>query len=58
MVAYGEEVPEAIGVTHCQADCNGYCRSRSGRVVTRWPGTMGEYRDWVSEPQPHDFVSR
>ena len=53
MAAYNEEVQRAIsGVAHWQAGCNGYYRSRSGRVVTQWPGTMGEYRDRVSEPSP------
>jgi hypothetical protein len=45
------------GVAHWQAGCNGYYRSRFGRVVTQWPGTMGEYRDRVCEPCLDDFAT-
>jgi cyclohexanone monooxygenase len=58
MAEYNEEVQRAIaGVVHWQAGCNGYYRSPSGRVVTQWPGTMGEYRDRVVVPDPDDFIT-
>jgi cation diffusion facilitator CzcD-associated flavoprotein CzcO len=58
MASYNEEVQQAIsGVDHWQAGCNGYYRSASGRVVTQWPGTMGEYRDRVVMPDPDDFLT-
>jgi len=45
MARYNEEVQEAIaGVRVWQADCNGYYRSPSGRVVTQWPYSMSEFR--------------
>ena len=57
MASYNEEVQRAIGgVEHWQAGCNGYYRSASGRVVTQWPGTMGEFRDRAVVPQSDDFV--
>ncbi len=57
MASYNEEVQRAIGgVEHWQAGCNGYYRSASGRVVTQWPGTMGEFRDRAAVPQSDDFV--
>jgi cation diffusion facilitator CzcD-associated flavoprotein CzcO len=57
MASYNDEVQQAIGgVEHWQAGCNGYYRSSSGRVVTQWPGTMGEFRDRAAVPRPDDFV--
>jgi cation diffusion facilitator CzcD-associated flavoprotein CzcO len=44
MQCYNEEVQEAIaGVRVWQADCHGYYRSASGRIVTQWPFSMIEY---------------
>ena len=44
MAAYNEEVQRAIkSIAVWQADCNGYYRSRTGRVVTQWPFSMSEY---------------
>ncbi len=42
---YNVEVQDAIAhVSVWQADCNGYYRAPSGRVVTQWPFSMTEYR--------------
>ena len=50
MDRYNEDVQEAIrGVKAWQADCNGYYRSPSGRVVTQWPYSMSEYRRRTSK---------
>jgi cation diffusion facilitator CzcD-associated flavoprotein CzcO len=55
---YNDEVQEAIqGVKAWQADCNGYYRTPSGRVVTQWPYTMTEFRRRTSEPDTEDFDS-
>jgi len=55
---YNEEVQEAIrGVKAWQADCNGYYRTPSGRVVTQWPYTMTEFRKRTSEPDAKNFES-
>jgi len=44
MRRYNDEVQEAIaGVRVWQADCHGYYRSASGRIVTQWPFSMIEY---------------
>ncbi len=46
MERYNEEVQQAIGrIEVWQADCNGYYRSASGRIVTQWPHSMSEYRE-------------
>jgi cyclohexanone monooxygenase len=45
MERYNDEVQEAIaGVRVWQADCHGYYRSASGRIVTQWPFSMIEYQ--------------
>lgn len=45
MARYNDEVQRAIaGVQVWQADCHGYYRSRSGRIVTQWPFSMAEYQ--------------
>jgi cation diffusion facilitator CzcD-associated flavoprotein CzcO len=42
--AYNEDVQRAIaGVAVWQADCHGYYRSRTGRIVTQWPFSMSEF---------------
>jgi cation diffusion facilitator CzcD-associated flavoprotein CzcO len=44
MQRYNDEVQQAIaGVRVWQADCHGYYRSASGRIVTQWPFSMIEY---------------
>jgi hypothetical protein len=32
-----------------QADCHGYYRSPSGRIVTQWPHSMSEFRERASK---------
>jgi len=45
MQRYNEEIQRDIeGVEVWQADCLGYYRTPSGRIVTQWPHTMAEYR--------------
>jgi len=45
MRRYNDEVQEAItGIRVWQADCHGYYRSPSGRIVTQWPFSMAEYQ--------------
>ncbi len=56
MAAYNEEVQRAIaGVRVWQADCHGYYRSRSGRIVTQWPFSMAEFRRRTAAVDPRDF---
>ncbi len=44
MAAYNDEVQAKIKqIDVWQADCNGYYRSRTGRIVTQWPFSMTEY---------------
>ena len=51
MERYNEEVQKAIeGVSVWQADCNGYYRSPSGRVVTQWPFSMSEFDRRTNQP--------
>ena len=43
---YNDDVQAAIaGVNVWQADCHGYYRTESGRIVTQWPYSMIEYDD-------------
>jgi len=45
MAAYNQEVQEAIAeVSVWQESCNGYYRSRTGRIVTQWPFSMSELK--------------
>ncbi len=54
--AYDEEVQRAIaGVAVWQADCGGYYRSPSGRVVTQWPFSMTNYRERTEVIDPDAF---
>jgi cation diffusion facilitator CzcD-associated flavoprotein CzcO len=51
MARYNEDVQAAIGrVAVWQADCHGYYRSPSGRIVTQWPYSMTEFRERTSKP--------
>ncbi len=44
MAAYNEDVQAKIRkIDVWQADCNGYYRSRTGRIVTQWPFSMTQY---------------
>ena len=46
MAAYNVEVQEAIAAVRVwQADCHGYYRAPSGRIVTQWPFSMLEYQE-------------
>ncbi len=56
MARYNEELQRgiaAIGVW--QSGCNGYYRSASGRVVTQWPFTMGEFQRRTAQLDPAAF---
>ena len=56
MERYNDEVQKAIGrVEVWQADCNGYYRSPSGRIVTQWPFSMTEFRERTEKPDPEVF---
>ena len=56
MEQYNEDVQKAIqGVVPWQANCNGYYRSPSGRVVTQWPYSMSEFRKRTLEPDGDAF---
>jgi cation diffusion facilitator CzcD-associated flavoprotein CzcO len=51
MERYNDDVQAAIGrVAVWQADCRGYYRSPSGRIVTQWPYSMSEFRERTSKP--------
>jgi cyclohexanone monooxygenase len=55
---YNEELQTAIrGIDVWQADCNGYYRSPSGRVVTQWPYSMREFQRRTSESDAESFDS-
>ena len=57
MARYNEDVQEAIAaVTPWQADCNGYYRSPSGRIVTQWPFSMTEYQARTATLDPGVFT--
>jgi cation diffusion facilitator CzcD-associated flavoprotein CzcO len=46
MARFNDEVQRAIaGVSVWQADCHGYYRSRTGRIVTQWPFSMAEFAE-------------
>ena len=50
MERYNVEVQQGIaGVKVWQANCNGYYRSPSGRVVTQWPYSMSEFEQRTSK---------
>ena len=56
MEHYNGEVQRAIeGVEVWQADCNGYYRSPSGRVVTQWPFSMSEFQARTAQFDPDSF---
>ncbi len=49
---YDAEIQRDISaVAVWQANCNGYYRSPSGRVVTQWPHTMSEYQRRTEAPE-------
>jgi cation diffusion facilitator CzcD-associated flavoprotein CzcO len=56
MARYNEDIQAAIGrVAVWQADCHGYYRSPSGRIVTQWPYSMSEFRERISKPDEAAF---
>lgn len=56
MQRYNEEVQEAISAVRVwQADCNGYYRSPSGRIVTQWPFSMTEFHRRTAAIDPNAF---
>ena len=56
MDRWNEELQDTIAnVRVWQADCNGYYRTASGRLVTQWPGTMGELRNRTAELDPDAY---
>ena len=56
MQRYNDEVQAAIaGVRVWQADCHGYYRSPSGRIVTQWPFSMIEYQQRTATLDPDAF---
>ena len=58
MERYNADVQAAIGrVRVWQADCNGYYRTPSGRVVTQWPYSMTEFRDRTRKPDADAYES-
>lgn len=53
---YNDEVQAGIaGVEVWNADCNGYYRHPSGRVVTQWPWTMEEFRARTGKPDAESY---
>ena len=55
---YNEWVQEAIrGVKAWQANCNGYYRSPSGRVVTQWPDSMTAFREQTERADDEAYDS-
>ena len=58
MERWNEELQRAIArVAVWQADCNGYYRAPSGRVVTQWPWSMSEFRRRSSAPDADAYES-
>ena len=56
MLRYNDEVQEAIAAVRVwQADCNGYYRSPSGRIVTQWPFSMTEFQRRTAAIDPDAF---
>ena len=51
MERFNDEVQQAISeIKVWQADCNGYYRTPSGRVVTQWPYSMTDFRNRTADP--------
>ena len=56
MERYNAQMQRDIGTIDVwQADCLGYYRSPSGRVVTQWPHSMTEYRARTARPDPDAY---
>ena len=56
MERYNQEVQAAISTVDVwQADCHGYYRTPSGRIVTQWPFSMIEFRERTAHINPSDY---
>jgi cation diffusion facilitator CzcD-associated flavoprotein CzcO len=56
MARHNADVQRAISTVEVwQADCHGYYRSPSGRIVTQWPFSMTEFRERSATINPGDF---
>ena len=56
MQRYNDEVQQAIGRVRVWGEsCNGYYRSRTGRVVTQWPHSMSEFQARTQTPNQDAF---
>lgn len=56
MARYNAALQDAIaGVRVWQAECNGYYRAPSGRIVTQWPHSMQEFQDRCARVDPDDY---
>lgn len=56
--AYNDEIQRAIAsVAVWQADCTGYYKSRTGRIVTQWPMSMSEFARRSAGVDPLAFES-
>ncbi len=56
MARYNDEVQRAIATVEVwQADCHGYYRTPSGRIVTQWPFSMTEFQQRTSRIDPDAF---
>ncbi len=54
---FNEELQAIIaGIAAFQEDVKGYFRAPSGRHVTNWPLTMGEYRDRLSVDDMQEYL--
>ena len=57
MARYNDDLQEAIAaVVPWQADCHGYYRAPSGRIVTQWPLSMTEYEARTATLDPDAFT--
>jgi hypothetical protein len=53
---YDTQIQEELaGIEVWQVACHNYYRAGSGRIVTQWPNTMGEYRRRCSSSPPDAY---
>jgi len=58
MGEYNDRIQSAIrGVKAWQANCNGYYRSPSGRVVTQWPDSMTAFQEQTTRSDDDSYES-
>jgi cation diffusion facilitator CzcD-associated flavoprotein CzcO len=56
MRRYNDDLQAAIArVRVWQAECNGYYRAPSGRIVTQWPHSMEQYEAMCAHLDPDDY---